>query len=395
MSEMMRDPRKPKGRVFVLVTPNGPEDGGDFGPKTTGTRTSGIQEALDYAKANRKDLYIAGGGLTEPFKGGVGYQLQETLTIPWNQNWRMDGGEYWLTYAGEEGDGVVIDSQMNCRIKLGVVVNARSPGAVVRISPTSKGPDSFSCVVASSFEFNALVGAGDVWGRPGAVQRSTGLLMDASSGGISANKVVIGEINACDLGVHLTQGCSGNDIEATWIHLTNLGMKIGDAGSPNASANAIKAGISGDLQGTRGVQIFGQRNLLTIRAHGNAPGQNVIFEEPARENLIIAVELAEGFTNNAKFPTNRIMPTRPGGYSVETPRFPASGKAAVNRHPYTILARIVRPGRVAGWVETDADGNSEGSRGSLSAGQVFVLQPGDGIAFDYTQPPTWRWKAIG
>ena len=395
MSEMMRDPRKLAGGAYVLVTPNGPGDGGDFGPKTTGTRTSGIQEALDYAKANRKDLYIAGGGLTEPFKGGVGYQLQETLRIPWNQNWRMDGGEYWLTYTGESGDGVVIDSQMNCRIKLGVVVNARSPAAVVRISPTSKGPDSFSCVVASSFEFNALVGAGDVWGKAGAVQKSTGLLMDASRGGISANRIGIGEINACDVGIHMTQGCNGNDIEATWIHLTNLGIRIGDAGSPNASANSIKAGISGDLQGTQGVQIFGQRNLLTIRAHGNGPGQNVIFEEPARDNLIIALELADGFTNNAKLPTNRIMPARPVGYSVETPPVPASGKAVVNRHPYTILARIVRSGKVTSWVETDANGISHKFRGRLSGGQVFVLGPGDMIGFHYAQPPAWKWKAIG
>lgn len=113
----------------VLVTPNGPEDGGDFGPKTTGTKTSGIQEALDFAKENQKDVYIAGGGLTKAFKGGVRYVLDETLRIPWNQNWRVDGGEYWLIYRPKRGDAVVIDSQMNCRIKMGLVVNAQSPDA--------------------------------------------------------------------------------------------------------------------------------------------------------------------------------------------------------------------------------------------------------------------------
>lgn len=395
MSEMVRDPRKLKGGAFVLVTPNGPEDGGDFGPNTTGTRTSGIQEALDYAKANRKDLYIAGGGLTEPVKGGVGYTLQETLRIPWNQNWCLDGGEYWLTYAGEEGDGVVIDSQMNCRIKLGVVVNARSPGAVVRISPTSKGPDSFSCVVASSFEFNALVGAGDVWGKPGAVQKSTGLLMDASRGGISANRIGIGEINACDVGVHVTQGCSGNDIEATWIHLTNLGLRIGDAGSANVCGNTIKAGISGDLKGTKGVQIFGQGNLLTINAHGNDPGQNIVLEETARDNLIIGLDLADGFTNRAANPTNRIIPAHPVGFSVATPPFPAPGEEIVNQYPYTVLVRILHPGRVNGWVETDANGASETFQGHLAVGQTLVLSPGERIIFAYDDPPAWRWKAVG
>ncbi len=381
-------------RGYVLVTPGGPEDGGDFGPKTEGTKTGGIQEALDYAKANRRDLYISGGGLTEPFKGGVGYQLEETLRIPWNQNWRIDGGEYWLTYVPKAGDGVVIDSQMNCRIKLGLVVNARSPGAVVRIYPSSKGPDDLCCAVASTFQLNGLVGAGDVWGKRGAVQKSTGLMMDGSAGAIAGNVVRIGEINACDVGVHLSTGCSGNDIEATWIHLTNLGVEIGDSRSPDVWGNTIKASVSGDLPGARGVQVFGHSNLLTICAHGHACGQNVIFEETARDNLIIGVKLADGFTNNAIHPTNRIIPSGPIGFSVETPGVPASGEEVVNRLPYTVLARILHPGRVDGWIETDADGVVEQFSADLSAGQAFILEPGERIGFTYSEPPTWKWKAV-
>jgi len=379
---------------YVLVTPSGPEDGGDFGPKTAGTKTSGIQEALDYAKANKRDVYIAGGGLTEAFKGGVGYQLEETLRIPWNQNWRLDGGEYWLSYTQESGDAVVIDSQMNCRIKLGLVVNTRSDGAVVRMCPTSKGPDNLCCIVASTFEFNGMVGAGDVWGREGAKQKSTGLLMDAKSGGISGNKILIQEINACDLGIHITQGCHTNLLYATWIHLTNLGIKIGDAKAPNVSEHIIQAGISGDLPKTTGVQIFGQRNFLTISAHGHDAGKNVIFEGPSRENLIIAVNLAEGITNNASIPTNRIIPTWPIGFSVATPPVPASGEEVVNRHPYTIEARIVTAGQVTEWIQTDANGVSQKFSGGLFTGHGFILQPGDKIGFSYTEPPTWRWRAL-
>src|SRR6476659_5225745 len=50
--------RKP----HVSVTLDGPDDGGDFGPHTSGTKTGGIQEALDYAQANSRDVYIHGGG---------------------------------------------------------------------------------------------------------------------------------------------------------------------------------------------------------------------------------------------------------------------------------------------------------------------------------------------
>ncbi|MEZ6047564.1 MAG: hypothetical protein R3C11_18680 [Planctomycetaceae bacterium] len=49
---------------FIVVTPQGPNDGGDFGPHTPGTKTSGLQEAFDLAKRTTQDVYIAGGNLT-------------------------------------------------------------------------------------------------------------------------------------------------------------------------------------------------------------------------------------------------------------------------------------------------------------------------------------------
>lgn len=284
---------------------------------------------------------------------------------------------------------------MNCRIKLGLVVNTQSPGAVVRMNPTSKGPDKLRCIVASRFEFNGMVGAGAVWGKSGAEQKSTGLLMDCSDGGgINGNKILIPEINACDLGIHITQGCSANHIEATWIHLTNLGIKIGDAQSPNVGEHIIQAGVSGDLPETAGVQIFGQRNFLTISAHAHDEGKNVIFEGPAKDNLIVAVNLANGITNNATIPTNRIISTWPIGFSVDTPSVPASGEKVVNRHPYTIEARIVSAGQVAEWIETDANGDSQRFSDSLFTGQRFILEPGEGIGFSYTEAPEWRWKVL-
>lgn len=36
-----------KGKPVVVVTPSGPTDGGDFGPNTVGTKTAGIQEAIN------------------------------------------------------------------------------------------------------------------------------------------------------------------------------------------------------------------------------------------------------------------------------------------------------------------------------------------------------------
>jgi hypothetical protein len=52
------------GQPFALVTPGGPDDGGDFGPNTKGSTTCGIQEAVNASK----NVFIAPG--TYNFPGG-------------------------------------------------------------------------------------------------------------------------------------------------------------------------------------------------------------------------------------------------------------------------------------------------------------------------------------
>ncbi len=378
---------------YVVVSPNGPDDGGDFGPKTPGTKTSGIQEALDHAKEIRRDVYIVGGGFREAFKGGVAYRLDVTLHIPWMQQFRLDGGEYQIHYTPKQGDAVVIDSQMNCRLKFGLVVATASDGAAVRIAPTSKGPDGFSCVVASTFEFNGMVGSGDVWGKS-SDQKSTGLVLDATRGGIAANKIFIGEINACRRGIYVMQGCGNNTIEAQWIHLSNLGIQIGDADRPGVSGNRITAGISGDIPRTAGLQIFGHHNTFTIDILSADAGRGLMFEAPAHDNLVMASNLVGGITNHAQKSTNRVITAAALGSEIPTPPVAATNADSVNRHPFPVEVRILKPGRVSQWTETNPDGKAHTFDGPLASGQTFTLNPGDRVRFTYTEAPTWYWKGL-
>ena len=50
----------PKPPMLAPVTTLTWDGTGDFGPHTAGTRTSGWQEALDYATANSRDMYVQG-----------------------------------------------------------------------------------------------------------------------------------------------------------------------------------------------------------------------------------------------------------------------------------------------------------------------------------------------
>ena len=80
------------GRNQIVVSPNGPADGGDFGPQTPNTKTSGLQEALDAAKARAKDVYLAGGSWTADKTTPVVYHLHETLRVPWALLFKQPAG---------------------------------------------------------------------------------------------------------------------------------------------------------------------------------------------------------------------------------------------------------------------------------------------------------------
>jgi hypothetical protein len=193
----------------LVVTPNGPEDGGDFGPKTPGTKTSGLQEAFNAAKVQSRDIYICGGNWTVDKTPGVVYFLHETLHIPWLQDFHCDGGHYVIQYTPKKGDAVVFDSQMSCYFRFGLIAS-NGDGAVVRMRPDTAGPDRFKVITTSEFYFNGLVGGGGAWPSGEAFNSKldtrhkwvgVGLSLDAVPGPIDGNKISVIEIIGCDRGV--------------------------------------------------------------------------------------------------------------------------------------------------------------------------------------------------
>lgn len=394
-------PSKLKAMQYVVVTPDGPRDGGDFGPFTPDTKTSGLQEAFNYAKANRRDVYIAGGTVPGPFKNGVVYHLQETLRIPWFQDFRLDGGEYVINYDNSHGDAIVIDSQMSCRFKFGLIVSP-SDGVGVRLKPETKGPDDFAVITASTFEFNAIVGAGSVFPDGKKQPVGTGLHLDASSGPILYNKIYATEIIACATGVLLTcepegrpsTGITSNSFDIPFLHLCGTHLQAGDARA-NVSRNTFNVSIDGnDLESSTGVRMFGKVNLLNLDVVRTAPGKALVFEGPSTDNRVTAMELSSGMTNNATRPTNIVVPLRPSGFGIETPPVQASSEACVNRTSCSVDVLITAVGNVTEWTLLDADGGATSFQAPLYVGQAIRLDPGEAVRLTYYVAPTWRWHAI-
>lgn len=437
----MTAPRKP----YVFVTLQGPDDGGDFGPHTPGTKTSGIQEAVDYAHANCRDVYIWGGrgGL----HGGEGlpdnvYPLDETLRIPWSQDFVLDSGNGLLSYRKDTGHAVHIDSQMNCRYKFGLITSS-SPDAAVCIRPETPGPDDFTVVTACVFDFSAVVS-----NHPD----GAGILMDSTHGPIINSKLFAEETNTLGTGIHLTDaGGTGHELSNNIITMMYgnqyhargqcCGLRLGDPGSRRILHNRLDMSFHAPrgahfdeekrayvtIEGFVGTQaigahIFAQRNMLTLSFFGpREPGQDIVFEPESRDNTITVLNLPNGITNRATIPTNRVVPNWPVGFAVDTPPVPASGETVVNTTSHTVQAMVVTPGEVTSWTLADAgstaqlqphnlslvdhltqpprpsapsrESTSQTIDASLFAGQAFILEPGDAVSFTYDQAPTWRWRA--
>jgi hypothetical protein len=332
-----------------------------------------------------------------------------------------------LSYERKTGNAVHIDSQMSCKYKFGLITSS-SKDATVAIRPETEGPDNFCTVVTSDFEFVAPCSA-----------RSVGILLDSSKGGISFNRIFSTEINSNGTGLYITDSNgAGKTISNNTVHIMMMnqyhatgdavGIRLGDPESVKITYNSIETSLSAPRgayfdektrnyklpenfippENSVGADILAQRNELSLVFYGKrSPGKDIVFEEGSRDNTVYALNLPNGYTNNAAVPTNRIVPSWEVGFDVPTPPVPASGELSVNRTPFTVQVMIASAGKVSRWAITQAkdatDDLEENRRGTapraqdfrgLTTGQIITLMPGDGVCFEHARPPSWKWKAL-
>ena len=390
-----------KNLDYIVVSPAGPDDGGNYGPNTPGTTTSGIQEALDYARQNGRAVYIVGGPSAGGENGVVTYYLNETLCVPWGQQFHLDGGEYRLVYTPNTGDAVFIEGQGNSYIKFGTIIGGKSPGqVVVRLKPTVIGPDVQINCHAARFEFDGIVGSG---GMPsGAPQDNTGIgiLMDGTLGasGVQNNNFYFGQITSCQIGLYLKTKVRNNTFNFPCFHNLDTAIQVGENGTTETVAGNMFTGIISSCN--RGVRVFGKENIFMLSLDTLLPQQAFIFEAPAYNNMLISSYIPQGFTDNTNANlSNRVITSKSIGYSVATPSIPASGNYVVNNNSFSVEVQILTSGNVTQWLKADSTGysgvsDSQTFNGGFTVGQRIVLDPGFKLKLTYSTPPTWRWMRL-
>jgi len=359
---------------------------GDFGPGTPPTTTSsGFQEAIFYAMAYHKDIFV---------RRRMEYDSQTTIYFPPLVNFRLMSGNYLLRIFLTSGTCMRFDSLENCEFQLGMMgTNYSTPltASVMKIKPQLPTPNGLVGTINNTFFSSNLGGGG--WGWGGMPSYGTGLHLDGSQGPINCNKMMVMELIGLDTAVLLDQGeIRGNLIESLFNHLNN-NMLVVRSGSFNRINMLFSGGgdigqiIAADFQG-------GSENLCRFN-YDVTFDQHLIFGPNAQDNLIYAMDLpANSITNNAVVPSNRVIPVEPVGFGVTTPAFPTSNTNLENRSSHLVVAVITSAGNVSNWTQTDASGLSQTINAGLYKGQLIYLEPGEKVRFIYNQTPAWRWKAL-
>lgn len=253
---------------MVVVAADGT---GDFGPQTSGTSTSGIQEAINYCVANQRDLYI---------KGGATYNVSSTIMVPATQDFRIDGGAYTLNWTGSANQDMLdIDSTMDGHYTFASLVYSGS-AAALRFHPVNPVPiDGFAVLTDSEIKAGSI--------RAGASTSGTGVVYDNSNAGIARIDCTFNNISGFATGISMPSGASGfNRVKVLDLHTGVPNATLMVLGGSQNTVD-ITIGVDNNASGVRGLDILGPGNKCTVTtAGGFAPQSDIVFESAAQQNQV-------------------------------------------------------------------------------------------------------------
>lgn len=360
---------------------------GDFGTETYGTNTAGLQEAINYAIAHGRNVYVKGGwgGKTR------GYSVHGTVRIPAAENFHIEGGEYTLGYSGpRDQDLFIIDSGVNCYYQFGLIGN-NGTQAAIRIQPRSKLPDGSDPVFKNSVVRTTSIGqAGPP--EPRHYRGIGGVVFDTSYGPIVHNEFFHSapmsspRVFVCGTG---EKDFAHNILRASHTHSEAF---IGDIVlltiGPRCHDNIFDTAVSinnGIPDGGHGLVVEGENNLLDILTPGGiAAGKTVVFAPESKGNTLNlrhpdGVDPMTLLTDSSESPTNRVKlgPTALPIHTVEL-------QATTTSYTQRLLPATVR---VLGGGKDNTPFHVNDQPTPLSTSGNVFLDVGDRLSWDGSSKP--------
>jgi hypothetical protein len=272
----------------------------------TGTTTSGLQEAITYARTNGYNLEVHGGG-TSTVDYGLLY-CDSGIVFPPMRNMRITfNGVHLIFNAGVgTGVGVLIDSCMMVDFSFNGEIVHLGSGVPLKFKPVlPPGVDPLLNIVDSRFDITTVVASNGA---------SACIVFDISVNSITNSQYNFREINGsgggtkADWGILITGADSGalaaftgNLVTATHIHdIKRAGIQIGE----NATSATSYAGniylVSGCYtDGATAVKFdtWGSHDVVSVGAMAGTSQYNIYCHAGSRNNNI-TVGVAQNNTSS-------------------------------------------------------------------------------------------------
>lgn len=355
---------------------------------TTGTTTSGLQEAFAYAAANNLDVLIFGRGVrnANPFSQFGYFSVNSPLTIGALHDRTYEIYSVTFNYTRTTGNVLTLSDMVNSRFELtGQIVAVLSNGAGVLIRPVATG------VLNSQIRIQHVVGQ--------KVPFATNVVIDPGLQTIENSEFHLQEMNAAYFGITVANPSAStyfrnNFIRSQHIHaFGHIGLQLGqsEANASRIQGNRLQIRANNDGVGGGGaeaaMQVWGHSNFINLIVLGSGLNFGVKFEPSSTDNtlyytsLLATTPIANYGTNNqfTSGPPSDIYGPSGGGGSAALASTMFNFTAALETdvaaaHP---IARVESPSKPADLLLTCALRSSNREKAADAAFAALELPLGD------------------
>ena len=288
------------GRVSVIPTHH---DLGEINPATginypatvykpdgttldvTGTQTTGLQEAFDYAAANNLDVVVFGRGIRniDPFSGLSLYSIRQTLAIPdfTGRTIRVYGVTFDYPSSIVGGTTMSIGDLTNTDFEYTGQLVATNSNIGLHIQPNDTG------IINSVVRVETTVGSPDPF--------DSLIVIDPSLQTIEQSEFHFHEVNTAYFGVKIANPSAttyfrNNYLRSPRIHgYRHIGLQVGESliNSHRIHSNQIDARASTDgFSAEAALQIWGDLNTIDFVALGGTQNFGIKFEPHSNDNAV-------------------------------------------------------------------------------------------------------------
>ncbi len=427
-----------QGKPYVTVSPVGiatgadtvvPNAGADFGPDTPGTKTCGIQEAINSRGSN--------GGIVYLFHG----VFSITSTITYGDSLNV-GKPLYLIGTGRDVSVIEQVANTNLVAMVSGTLNTAAPTGPTTVvlshltidmngANQNYSSSGFSYIFGADFNnvpdgllFDVrITGVSERATNPGSAglgwrpfnsiaaqavscvfdNNDTHAFLTAPTTTTEAhNLLALSHLSGALLdGIFLDAG-KGHRIISCYEDYpsTALSHAITVSG-PLDSVEIADCDLVGHGNGGYGINSGAAGAITALNYHDNrirgfTGARGINLGNVGSTGMCHSNSLAEGLSYS---PTTGLIVIdnigyNPQGFAITTPSVPASGTAQVNTNPFPVRVYITGAGTTTAYTITDPSGNAETFSLSIAAGQEITLDPGASITFTYTTAPTWKWYGV-